>query len=115
MWDARRPTFLLLLAGLTIELQKCRAQWRPSYQPSSAVYNIHDDTFTITLAYNQWQGYFLNTYTVPAGGPFQPCLHLQLHVKPHVVRPNSTASVPSARCMAHQACDRGMLGSTSRS
>ena len=70
MRDARRAALLLLLANLTVKLQQCQAQWRPSYQPTSAVYNIHNDTFTITLAYNQWQGYFLNTYTVPAGGHF---------------------------------------------
>ena len=71
MGDARRAALLLLLASLTVKLQQCQAQWRPSYQPTSAVYNIHNDTFTITLAYNQWQGYFLNTYTVPAGGDFK--------------------------------------------
>ena len=73
MWDAARAALLLLLAGLTVNLQQCQAQWRPSYQPTSAVYNIHNDTFTITLAYNQWQGYFLNTYTVPAGSTLALC------------------------------------------
>ena len=71
MWHARRAALLYLLASLTVKLQQCQAQWRPSYQPTSAVYNIHNDTFTITLAYNQWQGYFLNTYTVPAGVYFK--------------------------------------------
>ena len=70
MRNARRAALLLLLAGLTVKLQQCQAQWRPSYQPTSAVYNIHNDTFQIVLAYNQWQGYFLNTYTVPAGDHF---------------------------------------------
>ena len=45
----------------------CRAQWRPSYQPVAASYGIRNDSFQLTMQYSQWQGYFNNVYTVPAG------------------------------------------------
>lgn len=53
-------TLLLLLPGLT------RAQ-RPSYSPISAQYYIINNYLVFDLVYENFQGYFLNTYTLPAG------------------------------------------------
>lgn len=62
----RRVETGVLLAFLLSPLI-CRAQWRPSYQPVAATYGIRNDSFQLTMQYSQWQGYFNNVYTVPAG------------------------------------------------
>ncbi len=54
------PLALLPLQGLT------QAQ-RPSYSPTSAQYYIKNSYLVIDLVYENFQGYFLNTYTLPAG------------------------------------------------
>lgn len=61
-------TLLLLLPGLT------EAQ-RPSYSPTSAQYYIKNSYLVFDLVYENFQGYFLNTYTLPAGAA-----HVQLTV-----------------------------------
>ena len=68
---------VLALVANVIHLQTCWAQWRPSYQPTEATYVVRNDTFNLLLEYTNWQGYFENTYTVPAGGhdfPISTCL-----------------------------------------
>ena len=54
------PALLLVLLGLT------RAQ-RPAYSPTSSQYYIKNNYLVIELVYENFQGYFLNTYTLPAG------------------------------------------------
>jgi hypothetical protein len=61
-------TLVLTLLAIMIHLQTCWAQWRPSYQPIEATYVVRNDIFNLILQYADWQGYFENTYTVPAGG-----------------------------------------------
>lgn len=56
-----------MVLAAPVYLQICMAQWRPSYQPTSVTYSITNDTFILFLAYSNWQGYFNNTYTIPAG------------------------------------------------
>ena len=51
---------LLLLPGLT-------GAQRPSYAPISAQYYIKNGYLVFDLVYENFQGYFLNTYTLPAG------------------------------------------------
>lgn len=68
---------VLALVANVIHLRPCWAQWRPSYQPTEATYVVRNDTFNLVLEYTNWQGYFENTYTVPAGGhdfPISTCL-----------------------------------------
>ena len=51
---------LLLLPGLP-------GAQRPSYAPVSAQYYIKNGYLVFDLVYENFQGYFLNTYTLPAG------------------------------------------------
>ena len=66
---------VLALVANVFHLQTSWAQWRPSYQPTEATYVVRNDIFNLVLEYTNWQGYFENTYTVPAGGHDFPFLH----------------------------------------
>ena len=57
---------LLPLALLLLLTGRAGAQ-RPSYSPISAQYYIKNNYLVLDLVYDNFQGYFLNTYTLPAG------------------------------------------------
>lgn len=52
-----------LLAATFFSVGTCR----PQYQPYSAAFEIKNDTFYAAIVYSNWQGYFLNTYTLSNG------------------------------------------------
>lgn len=43
--------------------------WRPSYSANSSTVTVSNGYLFISLTYTQWQGYFNNTFVLPAGGP----------------------------------------------
>lgn len=73
------------IAVFGVVITSCRGQWRPQYSPYATTVLVKNTTFSVTLKYNQWQGYFANVFTLPAGHPLDS-LRASLHTRCQVSR-----------------------------
>ena len=67
-----RAAGLLLVAVVVALTQPGEAQWRPNYQPATLAYSVVNNSLDFSFIYSQWQGYFNNTWTLPAGAHSAP-------------------------------------------
>ena len=65
MTNAKRLLHLIVLFGALVGC--CKGVWQPSYTPYTTLIGVSNSTFSITLKYRQWQGYFSNVVSLPAG------------------------------------------------